>query len=241
MSANRPPQLPLELSLQAGGRFEDFVAADNETPVAMLRALADGQADPFTYLTGPQGTGKTHLLHAVAHARQQQTGDSVAVIPASLLSRQESLHWVAELQPYPLVLVDDFDLVVGDATGEEVLFSLFNTVRDAGHQLLLASRWTPEALPIKLPDLRSRLLSGVLVRLQRPGDEALNRCLKDMASARGMEISDEVAAYVLKRLPRQAGDVARFVQSLDRLSLAVQRRPTIPLVKSLFDESAEDI
>ena len=56
-------QIPLAIGPEPAQSFENFLPGDNAGAVNHLQALAPGA--PPVYLWGPQGSGKTHLLHAV--------------------------------------------------------------------------------------------------------------------------------------------------------------------------------
>jgi DnaA family protein len=129
-------QLPLALTLAGAPRLEDFVAGPNADVLAALqRALLPG-GERQIYLSGPPGSGRSHLLMgqcAAAEARGWRCAylplrDRAALAPA-LLDGLEALD---------LVAIDDIDATAGDATWEAALFDLYNRCRDRATALLSA-------------------------------------------------------------------------------------------------------
>jgi DnaA family protein len=90
------------------------------------------------------------------------------------------------------------------------------------------------ALPLALADLRSRLQLSVVFEVQ-PLDEAGRlEVLLQRAHQRGIELKDDVAAYIMARSPRGMLDLLSVLDRLDMLSLAEKRRVTIPFIRSIF-------
>ena len=93
----------------------------------------------------------------------------------------------------------------------------------------------PAALPLVLPDLRSRLEQCTRVALE-PLDEAGRReVLRQRAARRGLELDDAVLDYLFRRVGRDLGALTALLDRLDRASLAAQRRITVPFLRAQLD------
>jgi DnaA family protein len=90
-------------------------------------------------------------------------------------------------------------------------------------------------LGIQLPDLLSRLQSGLIHGLIDFGDDDLRRLLQFRSNLRGMYLSDEVARFLLTRLSRDTKTLLAALETLDSASLREQRRLTTPFVKTTLD------
>jgi DnaA family protein len=133
-----------------------------------------------------------------------------------------------------LVALDDLDRVIGDPQWEEALFHLYNRVSDRGHRLLVSMREPPAVAGFVLPDLQSRLRHGLLIQLGTYRDDDRLRILQARAEQRGLDLSDEVVGFIMRRAPRRLGDLLAILDRLDDNSLQAQRRLTIPFVKSVM-------
>ena len=85
-----------------------------------------------------------------------------------------------------------------------------------------------------LPDLLSRLKSGVTLQMLNFKIEDQRRLLQHRANRRGLYLSDEVALFLLNRLPRDAVQLMTALEELDGASMQEQRRLTMPFVKSVL-------
>ena len=216
-------QLPLGIGLHDSATFANYYAGDNAPVVHALQS-----DEPFVYLWGGSGCGKSHLLQAACHA--------CAGGPVYLPLAEPALSplMCEGLEAAPLVAVDDVQSIVGEADWEEALFHLYNRIRAVGTRLLVAGEASPLALGLKLPDLASRLSWGPVFQLRPLEDAQKVEALIQRAAGRGIEISVEVANYLLRRCPRDMHSLFALLDRLDHASLAAQRRLTIPFVRELL-------
>ena len=223
-------QLPLELSLRPPTTLASFVPGDNRQALDVLERLAEDSGESLVFLHGPAGSGKTHLL-AGACERAMAHGARCAYLPLREAARL-SPELLAGLEALDLLCIDDVDAIAGQRDWEAALFRAFNALRERGGRLVAAAGAPPSALPLSLPDLRSRLGWGLTLGLRPLRDEALAEALRRAASARGLRLDDDVSRYILERCPRHLPALLHLLDDRDRASLAAQRTLTIPFVKS---------
>jgi DnaA family protein len=229
-------QLPLGVQLRDSSVFASFHPGRNQPVVDALLALRSNAPPRVVWLHGAHAVGKTHLLQALC-ARATQRGERAAFIALNDF-QSSGPEILAGLGALSWVCVDDIDPVLGDASWERALFALHQELDEQGGRLVFASAQTPQALPIQLPDLASRLRGGLVLRLQVLDDAEQTAALKLRAELRGLELSEEVAQYLLRRLPRDMAALCEFLDRVDRAALVAQRRLTIPFVKQVMDEGA---
>ncbi|MCF6210812.1 MAG: DnaA regulatory inactivator Hda [Gammaproteobacteria bacterium] len=225
-------QLPLAYAWRDGLSFDNFCGVENVAVVQSLQHGADGGGDQFIYLWGMPGTGKSHLLQAACQ-RAAGRGRTVAYLPLADFV-ELPIEALDGLEDLSLVCLDDVQAVAGVAHWEEALFHLYNRLRDSGAILLAAGDASPAGLEISLPDLRSRLGWGPVFRVQEPQEDEKTHALQVRAKARGFDLPDEVACYLIRRSPRDMTSLFALLDRLDRASLAQQRRLTIPFVRNLI-------
>ncbi|MBR9881754.1 MAG: DnaA regulatory inactivator Hda [Gammaproteobacteria bacterium] len=228
-----PAQLPLGVGLRDDATFDNYHPGANATLVECLSHQFDVNGEPFLYLWGGDGVGRSHLLQAACHqasARDLRT----LYLPLEELGHFPPLM-LEDVERLDLVAIDDLDRVVGRKRWEEALFHAFNRLRDSGKRLLIAADRPPRQLDIKLADLASRLTWGMTFHLRQLSDEDRMQALKLRAHLRGMELPDEVARYILHRGARELSELFRSLEVLDNASLSAQRKLTIPFVKKALD------
>jgi len=218
-------QIPLDLRLRAEATFDNFVSAGNESLLHTLRETDEH----YVYLWGEEACGKTHLLQALCH-QVYQHNKTAAYIPLADddISEADILNG---LEMMDLVCIDDLQVIAGQAQWEVALFNLFNQVRERGGRLVLAARYAPNRTQIKLADLVSRLNWGVVFQMLNLPDQDKIEVLQLRAAQLGLELSTEVAEYLLKRSPRDMATLFALLARLDTASLTEQRRLTIPFVR----------
>ena len=226
------PQLPLGLELRDSARFDGFFAGPNREAVDSLRLAAAGQGESLVYIAGPAGMGKTHLLQAACH---HAAGNRRASTYLPMQQLFELAPAVLEgMEQMDLVCLDDVQLMAGDEAWEHGLFNLFNRLREAGGSLLVAGEQRPGLTGFCLPDLVSRLGWGVTYVLRPLDDADMLAALSCRAAGRGLELPEETASFLLKRIPRDPASVFNLLDRLDEASMIEQRRLTIPFVKSVL-------
>jgi DnaA family protein len=226
-------QLALPVRLRASSLFESFYAGANAATVTQLISLAPGAKPPVVWLYGPAGVGKTHLLQALcARAGQQDLAATywpmrdVAALDADLLSGCESLAFTC---------LDDFAAIAGNATWERAVFRLYTELEDHGGRLVIAAEGPPASLRIGLADLSSRLAAGTVLRLQALTDEEQMAALSLRALQLGLELPQDTAQFILRRLPRDMALLCDVLDGLDQASLVTQRKLTVPFVRSVLE------
>ncbi len=170
-------------------------------------------------LIGPEGCGKTHLLHiwAAGQGAEIRSGPALRGLPAT---------------PSGALAIDDAD----EIRDEAALFHLLNQAQANGTLLLLTARRAPAQWGVRLPDLLSRLRAMATATIGEPDDELLRRLLVRLASDRQLIMPSGVAEYLLARLPRTQAALREAVARLDRAALAEGRRLTRPLAARIISE-----
>jgi len=231
-----PQQLSLGVNLNDDATFDNFYApmsTHNALVVEGLRQQMAGTGEAFLYLWGTPGCGLTHLLQAACHQAQTQ-GLSFQYLPLRDLVGYAPDELFSGLETLDLVCLDCLVAIAGRPDWERAIFNLYNQLREAGKKLLVAAEQSPRELPLTLEDLRSRLQWGITYQVHQLSDDDKQHALQLRARARGLELSDEVAQYIVQRLPRDTNELFWQLQRLDHASLAEQRKLTIPFVKKIL-------
>ncbi|HEY0719751.1 MAG TPA: DnaA regulatory inactivator Hda [Gammaproteobacteria bacterium] len=224
----RPQQLALRVGLRDGITFDNFLPAGNE---ALLHQLIDGD-EPFIYLWGQTGSGKSHLLHALCQAANEKGVTAVHLGLAEY--RLLDVAIFDGIEQFAVVTIDDVDAIGGVRQWEEALFHLYNRCRDSGARLVVSATNSPANAGFQLPDLISRLGWGPVYQLQALNDNGKAAALQLRARRRGMELPDDVATYLLKHSTRDLPGLFTLLDELDQASLTAKRRLTVPFVRELL-------
>jgi chromosomal replication initiation ATPase DnaA len=214
-----PRQLPLPLPLAISSARADLVAdSSNAEALAWLDRPAEWPLGRLA-LHGPPGTGKSHMLRALAAERGWR------------LLRGAELTEAGALAEAAGTALDE-----ADGAPQAALFHLINRAAEAGAPLLLAARTPPARWPASLPDLASRLRATTAVGIAPPTDALLAALLAKHLADRQLRIGPDVAAFLLARLPREAAAIGAAVAALDAASLAAGAPITRPFARLALSE-----
>jgi DnaA family protein len=232
-AADGSRQLVLRFPLVARSRFEDFVAGANLEAIHALRSFAE-PAPRFrgVLLSGPAGTGKTHLLQA---ACRNMSIDPRGAIYLPLADAALDAAALEGLEGCALVALDDIEAWLGDPLRERVLLGLYQGLAAANGVMLAASVHGAAALQTYFPDLLSRLRALTAYSLAPLDDTGKAAVLRRLASERGLELPRPVLDYWLSRGGRELADLIAQFEQLDAAALVAQRRITVPLLKEVLN------
>ena len=209
-------QLLLDIRPAARPTLDNFIPGPNQELLDHLKRWLKGEAaDTAIYIWGPPGSGKTHLLNALA-------------------AEAGGLLWngTAEITPdAPLIAVDDVESLSESAQIDA--FDAFNRAKAAGRLWVAAGENAPAGLGVR-EDLRTRLGWGLIYRLYPLSDEDMQAALIKHARDLGFDLDPGIAGWLLTRTSRDLGYLLQVVEALDRYSLQTKRRITLPLLKEIL-------
>ena len=229
---NNLKQLALNLCLKDAATFVNFFIGTNKQLVNTLCNLDTDNETHFIYVWGKQGAGKSHLLSALCQLFGEHN-HIAAYLPFGEATQLDP-KILDDLEKLDLLCVDDLNLIAGNIVWEEKFFHCFNKIAEHGKKIVVTSNVAPLALPLALPDLKSRMASGLTFEVQALSDIEKIQGLKLRAKLRGLELNDIVAQFLLHHYARDTKNLFETLNQLDKAALAAQRKLTIPFVKNVL-------
>ena len=214
---NRPMrQLILDLLPESPPSLDNFVAGGNaETLTLLTEWLAGTRMDTSFCLWGEAGCGRSHLLQASGFAYADAALDPA--LKYAPTADQLAVDHVEQL----------------DDAGQIALFNHFNRLKMSAGMLLTAAGQPPAHLALR-EDLRTRLGSGLICRLQPLSDAEKAEALATQARERALKLTPEIIDYLMRHAPRDMRTLSTIVVALDRYTLEHKRAVTLPLLRELL-------
>jgi chromosomal replication initiator protein len=187
--------------------FESFLTnSKNYFPLETARQVArsDGaQFNPFV-ICGKSGSGKSHLLKAIANemAKTHQLEDILVTTGEGLramLSGPEILTAREHVNRHHFLLIDDIHWLAGDERLQQELLVIFNQFQDARRQMVFTCQDRIGAWEELLPTLRSRLEGGLVVGLKQPDMEVRVALIQERVRAKKLPLSKEQVLTLAQR------------------------------------------
>ena len=224
-------QITLDIGTPLTPTLDNFFAGPNAEVVSHLRqwlhggAHGAGRSALACFISGAPGSGKSHLVSALAHALNEK-GEFVGILrPDSPAAADFNPAWAA-------VILEDVHAL--DAPLQHTAFNWFVNAQTYQRAVFATGNTAPRALVLR-EDLRTRLGGGQIFQLQALTDAQVRAVLQDSARLRGLVLGEEVLDFVLHRFSRDLGNLMPLLTALDHFALQTQRAITIPFIKTMLE------
>mgnify|MGYP000946537104 CR=1 FL=1 len=218
---------PVGGNLNAKYTFESFViGSSNRFAHAAALAVAEAPAQAYNplFVYGSTGLGKTHLLQAIArYVRSDRLGLTARYVTGEAfmnefidcLQGKRLEQFKARYRRTDVLLVDDIQFLAGKERIQEEFFHTFNTLHEAGAQVVLSSDRPPRDMATLEERLRSRFEYGLITDIQPPDLETriailLKRAHRDDVTV-GRDVLEQIAQRVRTNIRELEGALTRVV------------------------------
>jgi chromosomal replication initiator protein len=173
------------------------------------------------YISGPEGSGKTHLLMATAnslkgrgiHARYCRL-DTFTDHVVNAIRMGEMQNFRKHYRNVDVLIVDDVDRLAKKGATQEEFFHTFNTLHVEGKQIVLSSSFTPPDLSHIEPRLVSRFEWGIVVPIQPQTKEELTKLLDTQCRRLDFPLNPDVRSFLLETFASTAKSLLRALEAL---------------------------
>ena len=198
-------------NLNSKYRFDTFVVGGNNKfahSASLAVAESPGVAYNPLYLYGGAGLGKTHLMHSIGHfildqnpdmkvlyvTSEQFTNEVIESIRSGNAAKMNKLR--EKYRTVDVLLIDDFQFIIGKESTQEEFFHTFNVLHSAGKQIILSSDKPPKEMETLEERFRSRFEWGLIADIQPPDYETRMAILKKNAENYNKEINEDIFQYI---------------------------------------------
>lgn len=209
---------------------------------------SSGRDGLLTFLHGPAGAGKSHLVRDALHRRLAQSPRTQfllagAVDLAEMLAAADELGtWpelMAALGEHAVVVCEDLHELPPLGALQEHLAPLWDQLLDQGKQLIVTSRQPVSAMPGLSLRLASRLHGGLTAAVRLPGVEGRSRLVEYFADAAGVKFDHSAVQLAAERLTGSPPEIRSTVESLARRAGRTRHGITAAFLEQLWQQPTE--
>ena len=210
-----------------GYTFDNFIVGKcNEFAYAAARGVVKNPGSKVynpLFIYGNSGLGKTHLLCAIGteiHENRPEAkiayvkGDDFTNEMVRSLKEGTADEFRQKYRGVDLFLVDDIQFIAGKEATQEEFFHTFNSIYEAGHQIVITSDRPPIDM-LRLDDrLRTRFEGGMMADVKPPDVETRMAIIRNKAGHLGMQLTDEIVAYMAEKITSNVRQIEGVINRL---------------------------
>ncbi len=226
-STKNDEQEDLSAPLDPRFTFDTFVVGEpNAFAHAACRRVIDADGTPFNplYIYGSVGLGKTHLMHAMAHALREKGKGEVVYLSAEkfmyqfvkALRANDSMAFKDKLRNVDVLMIDDIQFIAGKESTQEEFFHTFNALVDNGKLIIIAGDRAPMDLDGLDERLRSRMGWGLVADIRPSTLELRLNIVKHKAGLMNLTLPEDVAVFLANKI---TSNIRELEGALNRLAV----------------------
>jgi chromosomal replication initiator protein len=241
--------LPMVAARNVDFTFDSFVEGKSNhfAKAAALQVAGNpGRAYNPLFIYGGVGLGKTHLMHAIGHLILERDKDArVAYVHSErfvsdmvrALQHNRINDFKTSYRSLHALLIDDIQFFAGKEHSQEEFFHTFNALLEGQHQVILTCDRYPREVDGLEERLKSRFGWGLTVAIEPPELETSVAILIGKAQAVGIELPEEVAFFIAKRIRSNV----RELEGALRRVIANSRFTGHPITLEFTKEALKDL
>lgn len=230
------------------GRLEDFVVGPgNRLAYSVAQSVAENpnrETSPV-FIHSSVGLGKSHLLQAIANA---MTEKSPTVQWAYLSGEEFTNQFLYALREKRLdafrhryrhidvLLLDDMQFLANKKATQEEFFHTFNAIDAGGKRVIMASDAHPKMIGDLSESLVNRIMSGMIVRIDRPDKTVRCEILRRRATAAHQVVPEPVIEYIAEKVHSNIRELEGCLLKLLAFASLIKQPITMALAKQALED-----
>jgi chromosomal replication initiator protein len=228
--------------------FDLFViGSSNRFAHAAALAVAEAPAQAYNplFIYGGTGLGKTHLMQAIAQYVAEHSSDlSVRYVTSETFMNDfiNSLRdkriegFKQRYRTYDLLLVDDVQFFEHKERIQEEFFHTFNSLYEAGSQIVMSSDRPPRDIATLEERLRSRFEWGLITDIQPPDLETRIAILRKKVKTDGIQVDPQVLSFIASRISTNIRELEGALTRVVAFSSLTGRALSVELAEDVLKD-----
>ncbi len=203
-----------ELNSEKESTFDNFIVGPSNKfahAAALAVSVNPGAVSEYNplFIWGNSGLGKTHLLKSIANEMRKNRpemnilsthGEAITNELIECIQKGKMNQFHDKYRTVDLLLVDDVQFIAGKVQTEEEFFHTFNSLYNAGKQIVLTSDRPPKDMPTLEERLRTRFEWGLIADIQPPDLETRMAIINRKAESLNLVIPNEVVLFIAEKI-----------------------------------------
>ena len=224
-------QLLFDLKKKKIYEKDDFLVSDSNKEAYKLINRWPNWSSRKIIIFGDSGTGKTHL------SRIWQKKTSAIILNLNKFKKIRFDNFFLKKNIFIIENISSFfdKIKKKDKDNlEKNLLHFYNLIEEKKGYLILTALNSPKFWKINLPDLKSRILSSIIVKINKPNDELLSSVLVKLFLDKQILIDKKIIKFIVYRSERSLTSLQSIVNKIDEQSLVTKKKININFVKKLI-------
>ena len=226
--------------------FDNFIVGNsNKLAHAASVAVANNPAEQYNplFLYGPSGLGKTHLMKAIANeVKRTRPKFNIILIKGEdftnelvrSIEKKTTTKFKEKYRNADMLLIDDIQFIAGKVSTQEEFFHTFNSLYDAGKQVILTSDRPPKDIQHLEERIQSRFEGGLIVDIQPPETELRIAILKRKAQILNVNLSDDVLNFLGENVKSNIRQLEGVIKKLGAYSFVNGTKITVDTARNVL-------
>ena len=222
------------------------IGSSNRFAHAAALAVAEAPAQAYNplFIYGHTGLGKTHLLHAIANFVTDHGGGLTCRYVTSETFMNDFINSLRDkriegfktrYRTYDVLLIDDVQFFEHKERIQEEFFHTFNSLYEAGRQIVMSSDRPPRDISTLEDRLRSRFEWGLITDIQPPDLETRIAILRKKVKVDGIHVHDEqVLTFTASRVSTNIRELEGALTRVVAFSSLTGRPMTVELAQDVL-------
>lgn len=198
---------------------------------------------------GHSGLGKTHLMLAIKNRMKEKYPDRLIIYTTGeafmnelieCLKNKNTYHFHQKYRTVDALLIDDIQIIQKGIAVQEEFFHTFNTLQQAGKQIVLTSDVPPREMEVLEERLRARFEMGIMADIQPPDIDTRKAIIMRKSDELGITLPDPIIDLIAQKIKNNVRQIEGSVKKIAAMTAAFSSPVTLEQAQDIIKDITTD-